>query len=130
MPLLSALFIFKVIRLGYYCSGSNEGVYLCKGKRCRCWLSGMTLVAKPHPGQWTPVQDILSVLERQLLRRCGAPEGTVVRDGRARAGARALPRPLLQAGKEGDGFGGKVGIILLLLTRSLTHLDTQSHDTE
>lgn len=87
-------------------------------------------MAKPHPGQWTPAQDILSVVERQLLRRCRTPEGTVVLDGRARAGARALLRPLLQAGKEGDGFWDKVGIILLLLTHSLTHLDTQSHDIE
>lgn len=53
----------------------------------------------------------------------------MVRDGRARAGARALLRPLLQADKERDRFGGKVRIILLL-TRSLRHLDTQSHDIE
>lgn len=31
----------------------------------------MTLVVKPHAGQWTAVQDIPGVVERRLLRGTG-----------------------------------------------------------
>lgn len=86
-----------------------------QSEKVHVWLSGMTPVAKPP--------HIPSVVERWLVRRPSSPERTAVL-GR---GARALPRPLLCAGKKARGWGAD---ILLLLTRSLTHLDTQSHDIE
>lgn len=105
-----------------YSSAKGKGAGA--GHQARLWWLSPTLGSGPQ-------HRTFSVWWRgSFLRRRRAPEGTVVRDGRARAGARVLLRPLLQAGKEGDGFWDKVGIILLLLTHSLTHLDTQSHDIE
>lgn len=66
---------------------------MIQSEKVHVWLSGMTPVAKPP--------HIPSVVERWLLRRPSSPERTVVR-GR---GARALPRPLLCAGKKARGWG-------------------------
>lgn len=48
----------------------------------------MTLVVKPHPTWWTPVQDIPSVLQGRLLRPSGHSEGPrLEQSGQATVGA-------------------------------------------